>query len=120
MFEEAVDPAKCCNLRYGRQLSRGAFMTTLFVHHRVADYNTWRPEFDRAVQSAWTKEARSYRVWRGLDDPNLVIVANTFESRQAAEAMMNNPLLREAMGRGGVIQNSVRVDLVDEVAAGTR
>ena len=78
-------------------------MTTVFVHHRVADYNPWRPEFDRAVQSDWSKDARSYRVWRGLDDPNLVIVANTFESRQAAEAMMNNPLLREAMGRGGVI-----------------
>jgi hypothetical protein len=95
-------------------------MTTVFVHHRVADYNTWRPEFDRAVKADWSKDTRSYRVWRGLDDPNLVIVANTFDSRQAAEAMMNNPVLREAMGRGGVIQSSVRIDFVDEVASGTR
>jgi len=95
-------------------------MTTVFVHHRVADYNTWRPEFDRAVKADWSKDARSYRVWRGLDDPNLVIVTNTFDSRQAAEAMMNNPVLREAMGRGGVIQSSVRIDFVDEVVSGTR
>jgi hypothetical protein len=95
-------------------------MTTVFVHHRVADYNTWRPEFDRAVKADWSKDMRSYRVWRGLDDPNLVIVANTFDSRQTAEAMINNPVLREAMGRGGVIQNSVRIDIVDEVGSGTR
>jgi hypothetical protein len=95
-------------------------MTTVFVHHRVTDYNTWRPEFDRAVKADWSKDMRTYRVWRGLDDPNLVIVANTFDSRQAAEAMVNNPVLREAMGRGGVIQTSVRIDFVDEVASGTR
>jgi hypothetical protein len=59
-----------------------------------------------------------HRVWRRLDDPNLVIVANTFDSRQAAEAVMNSATLREAMGRGGVIQSSVRIDYVDEVAAG--
>ena len=31
-------------------------MTTVFVHHRVADYNTWRPEFDRAVKADWSKD----------------------------------------------------------------
>ena len=95
-------------------------MTTLLVTHRVADYNTWRPEFDKAVRADWTKDMRSYRVWRGEDDPNLVIVANTFESRQAAEAMVNNPALREAMGNGGVIESSVRIDWVEEVAAAKR
>jgi hypothetical protein len=55
-----------------------------------------------------------------VDDPNLVIVANAFDSRQAAEAVMNTATLREAMGRGGVIQSSVRIDSVDEAAAGTR
>ena len=95
-------------------------MTTVFVHHRVADYSKWRPEYDRAMQADWTKDIRAHRVWRGQDDPNLVIVESTFDSRQAADAMMNNPTLREAMGRGGVIESSVRIDYVDEVAAGTR
>ena len=95
-------------------------MTTVFIHHRVADYNTWRPEFDRAVVAEWAKDIRAHRVWRGQDDPNLVIVANTFDSRQAAEALMKNATLREAMGRGGVVESSVRIDYVDEVAAGTR
>jgi hypothetical protein len=95
-------------------------MTTVYIHHRVADYNVWKPEFDRAIQADWCKDIRTYRVWRGLDDPNLVIVANTFDSRQAAEALMSNATLREAMGRGGVIPSSVQIDYVDEVAAGTR
>jgi hypothetical protein len=95
-------------------------MTTVFVHHRVADYNTWRPEYDLAMKADWTKDIRAHRVWRGQDDPNLVIVASTFDSRQAADAMMNNATLREAMGRGGVIESSVRIEYVDEVAAGMR
>ena len=95
-------------------------MTTVFIHHRVADYNTWRPEYDRAIKADWTRDIRAHRVWRGEDDPNLVIVANTFDSRQAAEAFMTNATLREAMARGGVIESSVRIDFVDEVAAGTR
>ena len=93
---------------------------TVFVHHRVDDYNAWRPEFDRAMTADWSKDIRAHRVWRGQDDPNRVIVESTFESRQAAEALMNNATLREAMGRGGVVESSVRIDYVDEVAAGTR
>ena len=92
-------------------------MTTVFVTHRVADYNTWRPEFDKAVRADWAKDIRSYRVWRGEDDPNLVIVANTFESRQAADALVNNPTLREAMGRAGVIASSVHIDYLSEVGS---
>lgn len=92
-------------------------MTTLLVTHRVADYKTWRAEFDKAVRADWAKGIRSYRVWRGEDDPNLVIVANAFETREEAEAMMKSPLLREAMGRGGVDASSVHVDYLNEVAA---
>jgi len=94
-------------------------MTTVLVTHRVADYNTWRPEFDRAVKAEWASGARSYRVWRGEDDPNLIVVANDFDSRAAAEAMVNNPALREAMGRGGVVASSVKIEYVNEVASGT-
>lgn len=95
-------------------------MTSVFVHHRVADYNSWRPEFDRAWNADWARDIRGFRVWRGTDDPNLVIVVNTFDSREAAEAVMNNPILREVMGRGGVIPSSVRIDFVDDAGAGAR
>jgi hypothetical protein len=99
---------------------REGTMTTMLVNHRVADYHIWRPHFDRAMEAEWTKDIRSYQVWRGQDDPNYIVVANTFDSREAAEAMANNPMLREAMGGGGVIESTVRIDYLDEVASGTR
>jgi hypothetical protein len=89
-------------------------MTTVFVHHRVADYNAWKPEYDR-VTKEWATDIRANHVWRGLDDPNLVIVATTFDSRETAERLMKDPALAEAMGRGGVIQSSMRIDYVDKV-----
>jgi hypothetical protein len=100
------------------QFYEEASMTTVFVHHRVNDYNAWRPEYDRVIKADWVEDVRASHVWRGLDDPNLVIVATTFGSREVAERMVNNPKLAEAMGRGGVIQSSVRIDYVDEVAGG--
>ena len=75
------------------------------------------PEFDRAMKADWSKDIRSHRVWRGQDDRNVVVVATTFDSRQGADALMNNSTLREAMGRGGVIESSVRIDFLDEVAS---
>jgi hypothetical protein len=101
-------------------LCEEASMTTVFVHHRVADYNTWRPEYDRVIKADWSKDIRTHKVWRGLDDPNIVIVATTYDSREAAERILNNPALGEAMGRGGVIQSSLRIDYVEEVVGGTR
>ena len=95
-------------------------MTSVIIHHRVSDYNACRPAFHKAVKADWVKDLRSYRVYRGIDDPNLVIVVNTFDSRQAADALINNPILREAMGEGGVIPSSVQIDIVEEVAAGSK
>ncbi len=95
-------------------------MTTMIVDHRVEDYDAWRPHFDRAWTQDWTNDIRSYRVWRDQDDPNHIFVANTFDSRAAAEALAASPLLLEAMGEGGVIPDSVRIAYVEEVGAGTR
>ncbi len=95
-------------------------MTTVLVNHRVADYDAWRPEFDRAMGAEWASDVRSYQVWRGQDDPKLVVVTNTFDSREAAEEFANSSALREAMGRAGVVESSVQIDYLDEVASWTR
>lgn len=82
-------------------------MTTAFVYHRVADYFTWRRVFDEVVGSP-------HRVWRGQDDQNLVIVCETYDSREAAEAAFG-PSTLQAMARAGVDASSLRIDYVDEV-----
>ena len=95
-------------------------MTTVLINHRVADYEAWRPEFDRAMESDWTGDIRSYQGLRGQDDPNRILVTQTFDSREAAEAFMNNEALRDAMGRAGVEESSVQIEYLDEVGAGKR
>jgi hypothetical protein len=42
------------------------------------------------------------------------------DSHEAAEALVNNPELREAMGRAGIDASSVQIEYLDEVASGTR
>ena len=46
---------------------------------QVGDYDTWRPMFDQDRPHAREK-AKSQRVFRGLDDPNMVFIQLEFDS----------------------------------------
>jgi quinol monooxygenase YgiN len=54
-------------------------------------------------------------VWRGQDDPNLVIVWEEWDSREAAEASFGDERTAQIMARAGVDASSVRIEYVDEV-----
>ncbi len=90
-------------------------MTTALITHRVADYDAWRPEYDRVMASPLASGVRSSLVLRGQEDRNLVVVAQAFDSREAAEATFSSPELREAMARGGVDEASLKIQYCDEV-----
>jgi len=94
-------------------------MTTVLVHHRVLDYDVWKREYDRIVAGPLGDAVREYRVWRGVDDPNLVVVAETYESRAAADQAAAHPDLPDAFAQAGVVMSSVQIDFVDEVEVGT-
>jgi hypothetical protein len=83
-------------------------MTTVFIYSRVADYDAWRRVFDEVV-------GVPHRVWRGQDDPNLVIVWETWDSREEAEASFGDARTAQAMARAGVDASSLRIEYVDEV-----
>jgi hypothetical protein len=95
-------------------------MTTLLIHHRVAIYDTWRPAYDRVHGGPLGSAGRSSRIWRGQDDPNLVVIEEVYDSREAAEATMNNPDLPAEIAKAGVDMSSVRVVYLEEVFAETR
>ncbi len=50
------------------------------------------------MRAEWANDVRSYQVWRGQDDPTLVVVTNTFDLREAAEEFANSSALREGNG----------------------
>ena len=93
-------------------------MTTVLLRCRVADFDAWRPQYE--ASTAPRPEVLSYRILRGVDDPNLVVLVETFESREAAEALLNQPGLQEEMAEHGVDVSSVTLDFLDEVASMSR
>ena len=88
-------------------------MTTLMVRFRVADYDTWRPQYDGAMERG-SEVIRSYRVWRGQDDLNLVYTEETFDSREVAEALLADPGIQQEMKDHGVDVSSVQFDWLDD------
>jgi hypothetical protein len=93
-------------------------MVTLLIHHRVADYDAWRPVYDRVTSGSMGERVRSHQILRGADDPNLVVVVETYDSREDAEWSINHPDLPAVLVESGVDMDSVRLDYLEEVGAG--
>ena len=90
-------------------------MTTVVARFRVADYEVFRQGYDSDI--AAISEVRSYRVWRGQDDPNLVFIVETFDSRWVAAALWSQET-QDSLASDGVDMSSVQIDFLDEAAHG--
>jgi quinol monooxygenase YgiN len=75
---------------------------TVAVHHRVRDYEAWKPVFDDHEAVRREHGALGHRVFRSLADPLAIVIHNDFPSAEAAAAFGDDPSLPEAMARGGV------------------
>jgi hypothetical protein len=84
---------------------------------RVADYDAWRPGYDHALQV--TPGVRRYRIWRGQDGPNPIVVEETFDSREHAQAAWTSPEMEAGMIADGIDMSTVTIEYFDEVSAGT-
>jgi hypothetical protein len=77
-------------------------MTVLVVHHRVRDFDAWKPIFDEHESSRRRYGAERHWIYRTVEDPSDVVVAVEFPSEEGARGFLEDPGLREAMQRGGV------------------
>ena len=77
-------------------------MITLVVHHRVRDYDTWKPVFDEHEDVRRSHGQVEHRIYRMLDDGNWLAIHNDFPSVEAARGFLADPSLQVAMERGGV------------------
>ena len=89
-------------------------MVTLLIRCKVADYDFWRPRYDTAVARDSGLGLRSSRVWRSQDDPSLVVIMETYESRDAVEALLVNPDVQAEMVADGVDVSSAQLDFLDD------
>jgi quinol monooxygenase YgiN len=65
-----------------------------------------------------TPGVRSFRAWRAQDDPNLVMVEETFDTREQAQATSTSAETQAAMEADGIDMSSVWVEYFDEVSSG--
>ena len=91
-------------------------MTTVLCHCRVADYDAWRRGYDYALTV--TPGVRSFRAWLAQDHPNLVMVEETFDTREQAQAAWTSAETQAAMEADGIDMSSLWVEYFDEVSSG--
>jgi hypothetical protein len=89
-------------------------LVTLLIRCRVADYDAWRPGYDRAVARDSSRGLQSSPVWRSQDEPNTVVILETFDSRATAETLLNDPETQKEMVADGVDVASAQLDFLDE------
>jgi quinol monooxygenase YgiN len=91
-------------------------MVTLMTECRVADYDAWREQFDGVIERT-ADVLRAHQIWRDQDDPNVVVIFETFDSREIVEGLVNSTEVQEEMAAHGIDMGSVRIRYVDDVGS---
>jgi hypothetical protein len=79
-------------------------MVYLTVRHTAADYETWRSFFDKDEARRRAAGATgANQIFHDVDDPNTVTVILEWDNLEKARKFMDDPALREAMQKAGVI-----------------
>jgi hypothetical protein len=81
----------------------------LIVRHTVRDYDAWKPVFDQGEGLRTKYGLLSHTIYHAAEDPNDLTLEFRIESRERAEAIMQDPQLAKDMERGGVISEPLVV-----------
>ncbi len=77
-------------------------MVTMFVKHKVNDYNNWKQVYDSIASVRQNLGVTGASVLRDTQDPSTLIVTHNFASANAAAAFAHSDELKTAMGKAGV------------------
>jgi hypothetical protein len=76
-------------------------MARVFIHHPVADYDTWRPVYDADAPRRAAAGLTDVAVLRDADDPNLIWIVGDADPA-VVEAFLADPELGKKMQEAGV------------------
>lgn len=74
----------------------------MIIHHRVRDYETWRPAYDAHQSARSAADLTKGRVFRSADDPDDLVILFDVADRNKAEAFAASDDLKKAMQEAGV------------------
>jgi hypothetical protein len=80
-------------------------MPALFIRHRVANYATWKREFDDQESTRWSNGCRGGQVFRNADDPGEMLILLTWDDLVRARLYSQSDELLESMKRAGVTED---------------
>jgi len=78
-------------------------MSTVFVRHTVADYDTWKAGFDEHGATRREYGLTDAGLYRDVDDANNVTIVLTTDDVGRAREFVGSDDLRETMQRVGVV-----------------
>ncbi|MGZ8524016.1 MAG: hypothetical protein ACXWV1_06280, partial [Chitinophagaceae bacterium] len=74
----------------------------MVAQHKVSDFDKWKASYEEHDSMRLANGIHSYVIGRGVDDPNMVLVAVKVDDMAKAKAFANDPSLKKAMQKGGV------------------
>jgi quinol monooxygenase YgiN len=77
-------------------------MATLFVRHKVSDYDSWKRVYDDFAPVRKERGVTGASVYRDASEPSTVIVTHQFNDLGSAKAFADSKELKEAMANAGV------------------
>jgi hypothetical protein len=78
-------------------------MNYLLVHHRVQNFDRWKPHYDAHLPARQQAGVNEVRLLRGADDPNDVTLLFEASDLAKAQAFVASEDLRDVMTKAGVI-----------------
>ena len=78
-------------------------MAHLVLHHKIEDYNQWKPAFDEHSSLRSEGGSQGGKVFRNANDPNELFVLLEWDSIENAQNFAQSDQTKEAMMNAGVV-----------------
>ena len=78
-------------------------MAHILVHHKVEDYNKWKPVFDEHASARSEGGSKGGKVFRNANVPNELFVLLEWDSVENAQNFAQSDSTKEAMKNAGVV-----------------
>jgi heme-degrading monooxygenase HmoA len=78
-------------------------VANLLVHHKVEDYNKWKPFFDEHSSFRTQNGSKGESVFRSKNNPNEIFILFEWDNIENAQKFVQSDSLKEVMKDAGVI-----------------
>ncbi len=77
-------------------------MVHVLIHHKIANFETWKSVFDAAFMMRKAGGERSFHLFHDVADPNDLTLFFEWESAAMAERFLTSEQLKSEMKKAGV------------------